>query len=142
MNCYYLLMMTYWNMITNIKISERNKHRLKMLALTPSESYENIILRLLTVRLGNRNICYNISQDNVNINCSVNWGSDEINIQWLNDKGKWVTTFPTTFKDVDDEVWLDFRNNVLTRKSLVSNLSVLDYDEEIVFGNLLLKRID
>ena len=127
---------------TNIKISERNKHRLKMLALTPSESYENIILRLLTVRLGNRNICYNISQDNVNINCSVNWGSDEINIQWLNDKGKWVTTFPTTFKDVDDEVWLDFRNNVLTRKSLVSNLSVLDYDEEIVFGNLLLKRID
>ena len=126
---------------TNIQISEKNKHRLKMLALTPSESYENIILRLMNVRLGNRSIIYKVLYDDISVECKVDWGSDELNIQWLNDNDDWVKEFPTRFNGVSDDEWSDFRKYVLKRKSLVSNLSVLEYDEEIVLGDLVLKRI-
>ena len=126
---------------TNIQISEKNKHRLKMLALTPSESYENIILRLINVRLGNRSIIYKVLYDDISVECKVDWGSDELNIQWLNDNDDWVKELPTSFNGVTDDEWSDFRKYVLKRKSLVSNLSVLEYDEEIVLGDLVLKRI-
>ena len=126
---------------TNIQISEKNKHRLKMLALTPSESYENIILRLMNVRLGNRSIVYKVLYDDISVECKVDWGSDELNIQWLNDNDDWVKEFPTSFTGVTDDKWSDFRKYVLKRKSLVSNLSVLEYDEEIVLGDLVLKRM-
>ena len=126
---------------TNIQISEKNKHRLKMLALTPSESYENIILRLINVRLGNRSIIYKVLYDDISVECKVDWGSDELNIQWLNDNNDWVKELPTSFTGVSDDEWSDFRKYVLKRKSLVSNLSVLEYDEEIVLGDLVLKRI-
>lgn len=126
---------------TNIQISEKNKHRLKMLALTPSESYENIILRLINVRLGNRSIIYKVLYDDISVECKVDWGSDELNIQWLNDNDDWVKELPTSFTGVSDDEWFDFRKYVLKRKSLVSNLSVLEYDEEIVLGDLVLKRI-
>ena len=126
---------------TNIQISEKNKHRLKMLALTPSESYENIILRLINVRLGNRSIIYKVLYNDISVECKVDWGSDELNIQWLNDNNNWVKELPTSFNGVTDDEWSDFRKYVLKRKSLVSNLSVLEYDEEIVLGDLVLKRI-
>ena len=48
------------NNFSSIRISEDSKNRLKALALTPHESYENIILRLTHVNLGNRKIKYKI----------------------------------------------------------------------------------
>ena len=129
---------------SSIQVSNESKARLKALALTPRESYENIILRLLKVKLGNREICYTIESrclDDCSIECVVDWGSDSANIRFKNFDGDLKFRFPVSYGDVDVGVWSDFRDCVLGSDNLLSNLSVLDVDECIVFGDLLLKRV-
>lgn len=133
---------------SSIQISKKNKDKLQALALTPRESYENIILRLLNVKLGNRVIEYLIcSKDNeeCNVKCMIDWGSGVENIKFMNGVGLWKFRLS---KDnihkgiVSDEEWGVFVDGVEGFGSLISNLAVLDYDESMVVGGFVLKRLD
>ena len=129
---------------SSIQVSNRSKERLKALALTPRESYENIIIRLLNVKLGGE-IIYNISSvhnPDCSVDCVVDWDSDKENIMFFNSFGDRKFIFPKSFDGVDDGDWCRFRDYVLEHMGgLIGNLSVLDLGESIRFGFLVLKRV-
>ena len=129
---------------SSIQVSQRSKERLKALALTPRESYENIIIRLLNVKLGGE-IRYNIccrSNPVCSIDCVVDWDGDMENIMFFNGDGERKFIFPKSFRNVGKDEWCRFREYVLGHRSnLIGNLSVLDLGESIGFGCLVLKRI-
>ena len=134
---------------SSIQISKKNKDKLQALALTPRESYENIILRLLNVKLGNRCIEYMIcDKDNrdCSVVCVIDWGGDSENIKFMNGDG--VFKFRLSDENihsvdcVSDEEWECFVDGVNGFDNLINNLAVLDYDESMVVGDFVLKRLD
>ena len=134
---------------SSIQISKKNKDKLQALALTPRESYENIILRLLNVKLGNRVIEYLISsKDNSEccVKCMIDWGSGVENIKFLNGDGEWKFRLSrNNIHDksiVSDDEWSVFVDGLEGFDNLISNLAVLDYDESMNVGVWVLKRLD
>ena len=125
---------------TSIQISRESKVRLRSLALTPRESYENILLRLLDAKLGGRELFYNIrslSFPDCSLDCVVDWGSDVENIMFLD--GNNVRKFRVPVSGV--EGWSEFREAIMGLGNLINILAILEFDEEIRAGDLVLKRI-
>lgn len=125
---------------TTIQISKESKLRLKALSLTPNESYENILLRLLDAKLGGRELFYNIQSLvflDCSIDCVIDWGSDVENIMFLNREGLRKFNVP----DYDVEGWGEFKEAILGLDNLINILAILEFGEEIRAGNLVLKRI-
>lgn len=125
---------------TSIKVSKESKVRLKALALTPRESYENILLRLLDAKLGGRELFYNIrslSFPDCCIDCVVDWGADSENIMFIGGGG--VRRFRVPVFEL--EGWSEFRDAIDGLDNLVNILAILEFDEEIRAGDLVLKRI-
>ena len=131
---------------SSIQVSNETKTRLKSLSLTPRESYENIILRLLDAKLGNREIKYNIrsSEDkSINVDAIVDWGSESENIMFFDKKGIRKYRVPL-YEGTDDEKqegWDKFRDDINNLDNLVNIVAILEYDDEIRAGDLVSKRI-
>ena len=130
---------------SSIQVSTETKSRLKALSLTPNESFENIILRLVDTKLGGREIRYNIrnSDDTCSIDSVVDWGSESENIMFFDKKGIRKYRVPVyTFDDSELQGdWDKFRDEISGLDNLVNILSILEYGEEIRAGSLVLKRI-
>lgn len=124
---------------STIQVSKATKSRLKALKLTPSESYENIIVRLLDVRLDGRELFYRIdSKDKrFSLRCSVDWGSDDCNILFYDNFGGVFTEPPML--DVDG--WGVFLEEVNGLDNLVNILAILDEGDSIRANGLLLTRV-
>ncbi len=130
---------------SSIQVSGETKSRLKALALTPNESFENIILRLLDAKLNGREIKYlirNMDSD-CNIEASVDWGLEKENILFFDKDGDRKFNVPEY--EFDDKIfqskWDDFVNDINNLENLVNILSILEYGEQIRAGNLVLSRI-
>lgn len=131
---------------SSIQVSGETKSRLKALALTPNESFENIILRLLDAKLNGREIKYiirNIDSD-CNIEASVDWGLEKENILFFDKDGDRKFDVPEyEFEDkIFQSKWNDFVRDINNLENLVNILSILEYGEEIKAGNLVLSRIN
>lgn len=127
---------------SSIQVSNETRERLRALALTPQETYENILLRLMNVKLPNSRVVeYLIESDNsfCRIKCMIEW-KDEPVVRFDRD-GVWKFRFPESCKGFDDSDWCVFRECVLGSVNLLNNLRVLDVDEKIVFGDLVLSRV-
>lgn len=124
---------------TTIQISQGTKEKLLSLKLTPGETYENILLRMLFLNLGNREIMYEVSHNDIKVKVIVDWGGDFANIKFLDDEGNWKYNFHK-LESMSDEEFLFFKN-IFEHSNLLSNFSVLSFDESIPFGDVLLKRI-
>lgn len=125
---------------SSIQLTYKTKHRLDTLRLTPSESYENIILRLLDVKLDGREIKYTIkSVDGLFcLNCIVDWGCDDLSVLFFDDDDNIYTE-----SVVDDDCggdWVGFVGEVMGCENLVNFLAVLDVGEVVRVGGLLLGR--
>ena len=130
---------------SSIQVTKTTKDRIKALALTPNESYENILLRLLNVKLGNREIKYNIHDNKTgcSIVCIVDWGGDSKNMKFENEWGVGKFRFPHSFKGFSDDLWNEFQDKVSNAgDALFFNLQVLNVDESINFGDLVLTRLN
>ena len=130
---------------SSIQVSTETKSRLKALSLTPNESFENIILRLVDTKLGGREIKYNITNrdGSCSIDTVVDWGSESENIMFFDNKGIRKYRVPVyKFDDKDSQSdWDKFRDEINGLNNLVNILSILEYGEEIRAGELILKRI-
>ncbi len=131
---------------SSIQVSGETKSRLKALALTPNESFENIILRLLDAKLNGREIKYlirNIDSD-CNITATVDWGLDKENILFQDKDGDMKFDIPQyTFEDKGFQTkWDTFTNNIKELDNLINILAILEYGDEIRAGELILSRIE
>lgn len=122
---------------SSIQVTFKTKQRLNALKLTPSESYENIILRLLDVKLHGREIVYTInSVDGLySLNCSVDWGCNDLKVLFFDDDDNLVTT-----DDVGGDEWGVFVGEVMGCVNLVNFLAVLDVGDSVRVGGLVLVR--
>lgn len=131
---------------SSIQVSGETKSRLKALALTPNESFENIILRLLDAKLGGREIKYlirNLDSD-CNIHASVDWGLEKENILFFDKQGDRKFEIPTYSFDnkTFQEKWDKFVTDIKGLENLVNILAILEYGEEIRAGDIILQRIN
>lgn len=131
---------------SSIQVSGETKSRLKALALTPNESFENIILRLLDAKLNGREIKYqirNIDSD-CNIKASVDWGLEKENILFIDKEGDRKFEVPKYTFDQDNfqEKWDKFVEDINSLDNLVNILAILEYGEEIRAGDIILQRIN
>ena len=124
---------------TTIHVSNETKYRLKGLALSPTESYENIILRLLHVKLHGREIDYMISDKHskLQLKVRVDWGKDEKNILYYDSDGDLKFNMPKS----DDPDWETFTGHIKKLDNLVNILAVLEETESIDGGEVILERL-
>lgn len=128
-------------MDSNIRVSRETKHRLKGLALTSNESYNNIILRLLDVKLDGREIDYLISDKHSTheLKVCVDWGKSEENILYYSSDGELSFDLPLT-EGVDAE-WDIFIDNIRGLNNIYNIMAVLGFDERIEAGDVSIKRV-
>ena len=126
---------------SSIQVSNETKYRLKGLALTRTETYENILLRLLNTKLNGREIDYQINDKNSDnqLKVKIDWGRQSQNILYYDEDGDLKKDFPEPHTITPE--WELFKENILKLDNLINILAVLDEDEEIVAGELTLKRI-
>jgi len=124
---------------SSIQVSIETKHRLKGLKLTQTETYENILLRLLDVKLEGREIDYLIKDNNSNntLKVKVDWGKSSENILYYHNDGELDHDLP---EPINDSCKI-FYENIKNLDNLINILAVLDEDEEINAGEVNLKRL-
>ena len=131
---------------SSIQVSGETKSRLKALALTPNESFENIILRLLDAKLNGREIKYQIRNldSDCNIKASVDWGLEKENILFIDKDGDRKFEVPQYTFDQEhfQEKWNKFTEDINSLENLVNILAILEYGEEIRAGDIILQRIN
>ena len=123
---------------STIQVTNETKHRLKALKLTPKESYENIIIRLLDVRLDGRLIKYKISSidKRFTLECSVDWGSDDGSLLFYDDEGGVYDAPP--MRNISG--WDFFVGEIYELDNLVNILAVLEEGDDIRANGLVLSR--
>ena len=124
---------------SSIQVSSTTKNRLKGLKLTRTETYENIIVRLLDVKLDGREIDYLIKDNNSDnqLKIKVDWGKTSENIFYYHEDGVLEEFLP----DPDSSDCEVFYDNILGLDNLINILAVLDDGEEINAGEINLERL-
>ena len=132
---------------TSIQISKETRDRLKELGLTSNESYENILVRLLDSKMGEREVEYVLQDLNqeCNVKAVVNWGaSPEHQCVKFYDKNGDCTESVPLYKFEDDKdfqiKWDNFREAIESLENLINILSILESGESIRAGDLILSR--
>lgn len=123
---------------SSIQVSIETKHRLKGLKLTQTETYENILVRLLDVKLDGREIYYLIRDNNSDntLKVKVDWSKPSENILYYhNDE------LDSCLPEPVDNSCKTFYENINKLDNLINILAVLDEDEEINAGEVNLKRL-
>lgn len=117
-------------------MSTETKYRLKGLALTKTETYENILLRLLNTKLNGREIDYLIKDNNSEdtLKVKVDWGRSKKNILYYDEEGDLKHILPEHVNEM-------FLENVKKLDNLVNILAVLDEGESINAGEVTLERL-
>ena len=130
---------------TSIQISTDTKEKLKLLALTPSEPYEQILQRLLDSKIGSRELQYlirNVDED-CNLKAVVDWGLPSENIKFFDKDGNCGEHIP--LYDFDDKEfqakWDSFVESVNNLDNLVKILAVLEAGESIRTEDMILSRL-
>lgn len=124
---------------SSIQVSIETKHRLKGLKLTQTETYENILLRLLDVKLDGREIDYLIKDNNSRntLKVKVDWGKTSENILYYHDDDTLDLNLPEPHNDSCKK----FYENIKSLDNLINILAVLDENEQINAGEVNLERL-
>ena len=112
---------------SSIQVSNETKYRLKGLALTRTETYENILLRLLNTKLHGREIDYQINDKNSDnqLKVKIDWGRQSQNILYYDEDGDLKKDFPEPHTITPE--WELFKENILKLDNLINirNLCVV-----------------
>ena len=133
---------------TSIQVSKETRDRLKELGLHPSESYENILVRLLDSKAEGQEVEYIIENAKDDVDCNVKavvkWtGSEDDCVKYYDKNGNCTENVPNyQFDDKEFQViWDDFRSAIESLENIVSILGILNSGESIQAGDVILSRI-
>lgn len=131
---------------TSIQISKETRDRLKELALAPSESYENILVRLLDTKLEGKEVEYLLQNGDCDCNLKgkVNWGVNEETIKYYTKDGDEIDTVPPYVFEGNPEFqkkWDNFKDAIESLENLISILRILDGGDSVRVGDLVLSRL-
>lgn len=131
---------------TSIQVSKETRDQLRELGLTPNESYENILVRLLDSKMGGREVEYILQDMNAdcNVKAVVDWGASADNqcVKFYDKDGNCSEAMPNyTFDDKDFQVkWDEFKNSVENLQNIMNILAILESGESIRAGDIVLSR--
>ena len=117
-----------------IKVSRYVMGRLRGLAVSPVESYESILTRLLDCKVGVNQLDYVIFNDDCCVKLFVDWDVCSPRIMFYCD-GVLVDDFPVDCC-FGDGLWSDFHEDVCGVSDLLGVLALLDCDEFTCVGGL------
>ena len=125
---------------SSIQVSNETKYRLKGLALTRTESYENIILRILDVKLRGREVDYVIKDKNSEhqLLVKVDWAKQSQNMMYYDNDGDLKFDIPALS---DDSFWVKFIEYITGLENLINIMAVLEDNEEIDAREVIIKRL-
>lgn len=133
---------------TSIQVSKETRDRIKELGLHPTESYDNILVRLLDSKIEGNTVEYILQNAKDDVDCNikavVNWtGSNEESIKYYDKDGNCTENIPDyKFEDKDFQiVWDDFRDSIENLNNILNILSILESGESIQAGDLILSRV-
>ncbi len=130
---------------TSIRVSHATKSRIKGLALTSTETFDHILLRLLDTKLKGREISYKLKDKNSSheLGVKVDWGNPEQNILYYDDENNLMSEIPgcSSNNESSIEKWVLFIDNIKKLDNLFYILSVLDVDESIDAGEFIISRV-
>lgn len=142
---YLIKVMSEERNYTSIQVSNDTRDKIKLLALTPNESYEQILQRVLDSKIGSRELHYlirNVDED-CNLKAVVDWGLPQENIKFYDKDGNCGEGIPLyDFDDKDFQVkWDSFVESVNGLDNLVKILAVLEAGESIRTDDIILSRL-
>jgi hypothetical protein len=132
---------------TSIQVSKETRDRLKDLALAPNESYENILIRLLDMKLTGNEVEYLLQNEDCDCNLKsvVDWGmNDEVkSIKYLTKDGEAIDEVPPyVFEDEEfQKKWDSFKDAIESLENIIAILRILDGGDSVRAGNLILSRV-
>ena len=130
---------------TSIQISNDTRDKIRELGLTPNETYESILQRMLDSKLSSREIEYLIrnNDEDCNLKAVVDWGLPEENIKFYDKDGNCRDEIPLyQFDDNDFQMkWDSFVSTVRNLSNLVKILAVLEKGESIRTDDVILSRL-
>lgn len=130
---------------TSIQVSNDTRDKIRELGLTPNETYESILQRLLESKLSSREINYLIrnNDEDCNLKAVVDWGLPSENIKFYDKDGNVGEEIPLyQFDDVEfQKKWDSFVNTVHSLDNLVKILAVLEKGESIRTDDVILSRL-
>ena len=133
---------------TSIQVSKETRDRLKELGVHPTESYENILIRLLDSKEEGQEVEYILqnAKDGVdcNVKATVKWtGADSDCVKFYDKNGNCTDEVPLySFDDKDfQNEWDEFRDNIEGLDNLLSILGILGEGESIQAGDLVITRV-
>lgn len=130
---------------TSIQVTRETKNRLKGLKVTPTETFEHVLLRLLDCKLKGRELSYKIADKHSRhfIYVKVDWGSPEQNILYYLKEDELHSSIPDKVfnDDVLMNAWLNFVENIKGLDNLFYILAVLDSGDSIDAGDLSISRL-
>lgn len=131
---------------STITISVDTKEKLKQLRLTAGETYENIILRLLSpkIGLGIGEARYQLQSKKypIILDIIMDWDDKDINMYYVDD-GCMVDEVPTKEFDTEELTngWDELKTFVADGKVLGSFCAILDVDERMDLNDYVLVRL-
>lgn len=132
--------------ITTIRVTDRTKQRLRAIQHSPSETYENIILRLLETKVGDELVEY-LLYDNACENCwikiAIDWSNPMDNVQYLNRDGTLTNNVPVyNYASPDEQqLWDNFREEISDLDNIRSMCAILETGQTLHVGSLGIKRL-
>lgn len=130
---------------TTMRITQDTKNRIKDLAYTPSESLENILIRLLESKCGASEVFYLIktASNEFQLRISVDWGCDKKNLYFYDEKNNKFSHPPVMdFQESSQQQRYDeFLETIANIPNIHAMLMVLSEGEYIRAGELLIERL-
>lgn len=129
---------------TTMRITNATLDRLKDLRYTPSESMENVLIRLLEAKCGAEEVFYIIksSDEEFQLKISVDWTELEENLYYYHD-GKRSTQppIPDFSDDSQKERYETFLENINDIPNIHAMLLILADGQYIRAGDLIIGRL-
>lgn len=117
----------------SVRVSSTTKKRIKQLAISPRESYEEIINRILDAKLGNMKITYKISDNYTSLYATIDYDKLEPNILFTYKEETYTNL-------LDVPMSIKFKKQI-HRLPLFSILPLLESSECVEYENIMLRNV-
>ena len=129
-----------------IRVTHATMKRLKSLAVSPNESYDKILKRIIDAKVGEDVITYLIDDidSNCKLRCVIDYGQEEKNISYYERNDSVRSNNPPLVyvgSDVSSEDYSNFLMRLRGIEDIINVLAMLGRREYTVVNNIRLIRI-
>lgn len=124
-----------------IYVSPTTQERLKALKYDNNETYDQVINKILNVKLDSGPITYNINNNQCNIDVLIDWDAELANITYIKDNETYLMFPEADYLTEDIGQWEKFKEQIIENKQGILNVcAILDPREEYTYGPLKIYR--